>query len=85
VSTVDLLLAAVSTRTERLFVVFVVVIALGGAILFPFTRRIGGNQAKGGGPGGSEPDIVGVTWFLVALGAGIYLAASYVGGSGGVG
>ena len=51
----------------------------------PLHRRIGGNQAKGGGPGGSEPDIVGVTWFLVALGAGIYLAASYVGGSGGVG
>jgi hypothetical protein len=77
-STVDVTLAAVSARTERLFAIFVVVIALGGAILHPFTRRIGGNQAADGGPGGSEPDIVGVVWFLAAIGAGLYLASTYM-------
>jgi len=42
-------------------------------------------RGKRRGTRGIQPDIVGVTWFLVALSAEIYLAASYVGGSGGVG
>lgn len=75
-SAVTLTLSAVSVHTERLFAIVVVVVAIGGLLLNPFTRRIGGNQAKGGGPGGSEKAIVGVIWFLLALGAGIYLAHS---------
>ena len=83
---VDVVLAAsASLTTQRHFAVFVVVVAIGGALLSPFTRRIGGNQAADGGPGGSEKDAVGVTWFLLALGAGLYLAASYIGGSTAVG
>jgi hypothetical protein len=72
--TLDVTVAAVSARTERIFAIFVVVFVLGALLLYPFTRRIGGNQAADGGPGGSEAAIVGVTWFLIALAAGVYLA-----------
>ena len=39
-----------------------------------FGRMKGGNRAKGGGPGGSEKDIVGVTVFLAAVIVGIVVA-----------
>jgi hypothetical protein len=43
-------------------------------IHFFFHRAIGGNQAKGGGPGGAEKDIVGVIVLLAAIFVGIMLA-----------
>lgn len=70
-----LLASGVSESTQRFFAAFVVVWVIGGILLYPFRRIIGGNQATGGGPGGSEKNIVGVTWFLLALAVGIYLAA----------
>jgi hypothetical protein len=39
-----------------------------------FGREKGGNRAKGGGPGGSEKNIVGVALFLAAVVIGIALA-----------
>jgi hypothetical protein len=43
-------------------------------IHFFFHRAIGGNQAKGGGPGGSEKDIVGVIVLIAAIFVGIMMA-----------
>jgi hypothetical protein len=38
-----------------------------------FSRIIGGNRAKDGGPGGSEKNIVGVIAFLATIFVGIML------------
>jgi hypothetical protein len=39
-----------------------------------FGREIGGNRAKGGGQGGAEKNIVGVSIFLAAVAVGIMIA-----------
>jgi hypothetical protein len=62
------IIAAVSPQFERTFWAIVIVVAVGGMALRPFSpRRIGGEG------GGSEKAIVGVIWVLAAIGLGIFL------------
>jgi hypothetical protein len=63
-----------SGAAGQFFITWAVIGGIGHALLQPFARRIGGNQAADGGPGGSEKGIVGVIWFLAALATGIYMA-----------
>jgi hypothetical protein len=68
------LASAGSATAGRFLVTWFVVGLIATIVLQPFQRRIGGQQATGGGPGGAEPAIIGVTWFLAALATGIYIA-----------
>jgi hypothetical protein len=50
---------------------------LGGTgylLLLPFRRRIGSIDPNTGRPGGSEKEIVDVTWFIAALVIGLYMS-----------
>jgi hypothetical protein len=47
---------------------------IGHLMILPFKRRIGGIDPRTGRPGGSEKEIVGVTWFLAAIGTGILMS-----------
>jgi hypothetical protein len=72
-----LILAAATGGGERGVQALFVLAALiaGWAVLdYFFGREKGGQRAKGGGPGGSEKNIVGVTIFLAAVVVGIMLA-----------
>jgi hypothetical protein len=64
----------VSSKTAQFLVVWVLVGTVATLVISPFQRRIGGNQADDGGPGGSEKGIVGVIWFLSAIAAGVWMA-----------
>ncbi len=50
---------------------------IGTLALRPFRRQIGGNRARGGGPGGSEKDIVGVIWVMAAIFTALLMAKSH--------
>ena len=63
-----------SASAGQFLMVWVVIGVIAQLVLQPFARRIGGNQAADGGPGGSEKAIVGVIWFLAAISTGVYLA-----------
>jgi hypothetical protein len=65
------------SETAELFVVTWFVIGTTAIILlWPFRRRIGGTQAKGGGPGGSEKNIVGGIWVAAAIAAALWMASA---------
>jgi hypothetical protein len=63
-----------SASAGEFLLIWVVIGVIAQVVLQPFARRIGGNQAADGGPGGSEKAIVGVIWFLAAISTGIYMA-----------
>lgn len=69
-----ILASGASATAGRFLVTWFVVGLIATVVISPFQRRIGGQQATGGGPGGSEPAIIGVTWFLAAIATGIYIA-----------
>lgn len=58
----------------RALFVLAALVAAWAVLDYFFGREIGGNRAKGGGPGGAEKNIVGVTIFLAAVVVGIMLA-----------
>lgn len=66
--------AASSARTGYAVLLWMVLGGIGHLLLLPFKRRIGGIDPRTGRPGGSEKDIVGVTWFIAALVTGIYMS-----------
>jgi hypothetical protein len=72
----NLLTTAANTVSPGVRGLFVVagLFATWCVINYFFGRVIGGNQAKGGGPGGGEKNIVGVVVFLAAIFVGIMVA-----------
>lgn len=75
--TVSIAIAArVSSSFEQSLLVWFVLGTIGTLVLRPFRRQIGGNRAKGGGPGGSEKEIVGAIWVIAAIFTALLMAKS---------
>jgi hypothetical protein len=69
-----LAVAVSSAQAAHTVLAWMVLGGIGYLLILPFKRRIGGIDPNTGRPGGSENEIVGVTWFIAALVTGLYMS-----------